>query len=151
MSASDYLPIRDPKNDVIKSGTTKIASLSAIVAGLAGIDVAFNNSLIKIFGGNPSNGVKTTILVALIGAWALIAVADLLSRAITTAASQPKFAVAPPGLKVRRPDQEGTTAEQHWLVAAAEFDPTTPEAVKLLVLKAGEQPVRIDASTTKGD
>jgi hypothetical protein len=144
-------PIRDPEKDVIEAGATRITTLSAVVGGLAGIDVAFNHSLVKIFGGTPSNGVKTTILVALIAAWALIAVADLLARAIATAASQPRLAIPPAGTRVRRPDLEGETAEKQWLVAATEFDPNKPDATRLLVLKAGEQPVWVDASTVKGE
>jgi hypothetical protein len=149
--AIDPAPIRDPANDVIKAGTTKIASLSAIVGGLAGIDVAFSDNLVKIFGDTPPTaGIKATVLVALIGAWALIAASDLFSRAIATAASQPKLAIAPAGMEVRRADQEGSAAEKGWIVAAAEFDPTKPESAKLLVVKSGEQPTWVDASTVKG-
>jgi len=59
--AIDFAPIRDPEKDVIEAGASRITTLSAIVGGLAGIDVAFNDSLVKIFGGTPSNGIKTTI------------------------------------------------------------------------------------------
>ena len=149
--AIDFAPIRDPEKDVIEAGASRITTLSAIVGGLAGIDVAFNDSLVKIFGGTPSNGIKTTILVSLIAAWALIAVADLIARAIATAASQPKLAIPPAGIKVKRPDQSGDEAEVKWLVAAAEFNPNKPDAMKLLVLKAGEKPVWVDASTVEGE
>lgn len=150
--AIDPAPIRDPANDVIKAGTTKIASLSAIVGGLAGLDVAFSDDLVNIFGDTPPTaGIKATILVALIAAWALIAAADLITRGIATAASQAKLAIAPAGMEVRRTDQEGTTAERHWIVVAAEFDPTKPESAKLLVVKSGEQPAWVDASTVTGD
>jgi uncharacterized membrane protein YeaQ/YmgE (transglycosylase-associated protein family) len=152
MAISDYLPIRDPEEDVIKSGATKITSLSAVVAGLAAIGVTFSDNLIEIFGETPpSAGNKTAILIALVGAWALIAIAVLFSRAIVTAASQPKLATAPAGMKVRRPDQEGSEAEKGWIVAAADFDPTKPEATRLLVLKSGQAPVWVAASTVKGE
>ena len=149
--AIDFAPIRDPEKDVIEAGASRITTLSAIVGGLAGIDIAFNDSLVKIFGGTPSNGIKTTILVSLIAAWALIAVADLIARAIATAASQPKLAIPPAGIKVKRSDQSGDEAEEKWLVAAAEFNPNKPDAMKLLVLKAGETPVWVDASTVEGE
>lgn len=44
-----------------------------------------------------------------------------------------------------------TLSAKHWLVAAAEFNPNKPDAMRLLVLKAGEQPVWVDASTVKGE
>jgi hypothetical protein len=150
--AINFAPIRDPEKDVIEAGASRITTLSAIVGGLAGIDVVFNDSLVKIFGDNPpSNGVKTTILVSLIAAWALIAVADLIARAVVTAASQPRLAIPPAGIKVRRQDQAGDKAEKDWLVAGAEFDPTKPDATRLLVVKAEEQPAWVDASTVKGE
>lgn len=145
-------PIRERNDDVIKAGTTRIASLSAIVAGLAAIDVTFSDNLVEIFGDTPPTaGIKTTILVALIAAWAVIAVADLFSRAITTAASSPKLVTTPGGIEVRRADQQGTSAERGWIVVAAEAKPAKPEATKLLVVKSGQKPEWVDASTVKGD
>lgn len=152
MAAKDYLPIRDPANDVIKGGATRVASLSAIVGGLAALDVTFSDKLVEIFGTTaPTAEIKATILVALIAAWALIAVADLFTRAIATAAAQPQLTLAPAGMKVRRSDQEGTGAERNWIVAAIERDPAKPESAMLLVLKSGEKPTWIGASTVKGD
>jgi len=52
---------------------------------------------------------------------------------------------------VKRPDQSGDEAEEKWLVAATEFNPNKPDAMKLLVLKAGEKPVWVDASTVEGE
>jgi hypothetical protein len=107
---------------------------------------AFNENVVKIFGDHVSDGIKASILIAIIAAWAVIAVADLLARAITTSArlrSAPAAGMpAPSGMQVKL--TEGVDSEG-WLVAAIRgTDGADDGALQLLVVKAGEKPKWID-------
>jgi hypothetical protein len=135
-------PIRDPKADVVKSGAFRLTWVSGALAGISALIVAFNKGFTEIFGDTAGAGIKASVLIAIIAAWAVIAVADLLARAITTSAklrSAPAAGMpAPDGMQVKLTD--GVDSEG-WLVAAVRgTDGVADGALELLVVKAGEKP-----------
>ena len=134
-------PIRDAKEDVVKAGAFRLTWISGTIAGIGVVVTAFNDNIVKIFGDHVSDGTKASVLIALIAAWSVIAVADLLARAITTSArlrSAPATEVpAPSGMQVKL--TEGVDSSG-WLVAAVRSANGSSEDGQLLVVKAGEKP-----------
>ncbi len=135
-------PIRDPNEDIVKAGAFRLTWISGAVGGIAGLVTVFNEQFIHIFGEHASDGVKASVLIAVIAAWALIAVADLLSRSITTAAKlrrdPPAPIVAPKGMRVKVTEGEDTTG---WsVVAIRDADGTETDALNFLIIKAGQAP-----------
>jgi hypothetical protein len=131
-------PIRDPKADVVKAGAFRLTWVSGAIGGIGTIIIAFNKGFTEIFGDSAGPGIKASVLIAIVAAWALIAVADLLARAITTAArlrSAPAAGIpAPDGMRVKLID--GVDSEG-WMAAAVR---SVDGALELLVVKAGEKP-----------
>jgi hypothetical protein len=135
--------------DAIKARTLNLTLGSGFAAFLAGGVTVFNDSFKAIFGDKLSAGqlasTKATILVAVIAAFAAIAVADLIARAWATAAKERResldeafaIATAPSGLKAtktRGRDVAGFT------VAAVRFKRADPDAVEYLLVKSGVAP-----------
>jgi hypothetical protein len=134
--------IRDSKEDVVKSGAFRLTWISGTIGAIGVIVTAFNDNIVKIFGDHVSDGIKASVLIALIAAWAAIAIADLLARAITTSArlrSIPAAGMpAPNGMQVKLTD--GVDSEG-WLVAAVRgTNGGAGEGLQFLVVKAGEKP-----------
>jgi hypothetical protein len=136
-----FSPMRDEQEDVVKSGALRLTWVSGAIGGIAAIVTAFNEHIFQIFGDDVSDGTKASVLIAIIAAWAAIAVADLLSRAITTAARlkrAPSAITAPEGMKVKLtkgPDAPG------WMVAAIRrCDEGTGAASEFLVVNSKEAP-----------
>lgn len=125
-------PFRDEKEDVIKSGALGVTWISATIGGIAAILTVFNEQLINLFGDDLADNLKAGILVAVILAWALIAVADVMARAKVTAASlRAEVATAPEGMKVKLIEADGVN--DGWSVSAI-------RGTELLVAKAGQKP-----------
>lgn len=137
------------ESDAIKARTLNLTLGSGFAAFIASGVTVFNGSFKAIFGKNLSANqlahTKTTVLVAVIAAFALIAAADLIARAWATASSEPNKAIAehyvvaaaPSGLratKIRDEDESGFT------VAAVRFKPADPDAVEYLLVKSGSAP-----------
>lgn len=72
----------------IKSPATNLTLGSGFAAVIASAIVLFNKSFESIFGDDASKTIKASVLIAVIAAWALVAVADLISRAIAKAATE---------------------------------------------------------------
>jgi hypothetical protein len=135
-------PIRDPKADVVKSGAFRLTWVSGAIGGIGALIIAFNKGFTEIFGDEAGAGIKASVLIAIIAAWAVIAVADLLARAITTSArlrSAPAAGTpAPDGMQVTLTDGVDSPG---WLVAAVRgTDGAADGDLELLVVKAGEKP-----------
>jgi len=149
-------PMRDPRQDVVRSGAMRLTWISGGLAGLATLVTAFNNNIIKIFGDRLDDGIKASVLITIIAAWALIAVADLFSRAIVTSARlrrPPTDAIAAPnGLRVTLTDGTDSVG---WTVAAvrkAEAKAAGADGgaeaggLEFLVMKVGNPPKWVDQS-----
>ena len=142
--------IRNSNEDVVKSGALRLTWVSGAIGGIAAIVTVFNEEFVHLFGEHASDGIKASILIAIIAAWAIIAVADLLGRSITTSArlrlkanellSAPKdeLITAPKGMRVKLTD--GVDSE-HWTVAAIRTSNGGGTAgLEFLVAKAGQEP-----------
>lgn len=140
--------LRDPNEDVIKAGATKLTTYSAIAAALVGLDATVTQ-LSDVIGDDPTPDQKLALIVALLAAWTVIAAVDLIARAIVTRAKLPRFSTPPEGMKVSRPDLDGDAADG-WVVASIEADPQKPEEGRLLVIKDGFKPAWVAASGVKG-
>jgi hypothetical protein len=135
-------PFTSSSSDVIKARTLNLTLFSGLAAGIATAITVFNKSFTAIFGdklhGVDLANAKLTLVVAVIAAFALISVADLIARAWATAAGGSfVIAAAPSGLtatKTEGPDKTGFT------VAAVRFKPAEPDAVEYLLVKTGEAP-----------
>jgi hypothetical protein len=75
------LQLRDPAADEIKPGTLRITWISGIVAALAAAGSTWASAWEAIYGQDPSNAVKTAVLIAVVAAWAVIASVDIAARA----------------------------------------------------------------------
>lgn len=135
-------PSSEPSTEVIEGGALRLTWISGAVAGVAALITVFDNSVTTMFGSDVSDGVRASVLIAIIAAWALIAVADLLARAIATAgslrgpAAAPQLITLPGALKLKLTegvDQGG------WLGGALKVEKPGEEA-QLLVVKAGQPP-----------
>lgn len=136
-----FSPVRDEQEDVIKSGALRVTWISGTIGGIGAILTVFNEEFIHVFGEHASDGIKASVLIAIIAAWAAIAVADIISRSITTSAGlkTPSEAIAAPkGLKVTLTDGQDSDG---WSVAAIKgSNGNGGEAAEFLVVKAGQQP-----------
>ncbi len=74
--------------EAIKSPVTNLTLGTAGAATIATLVAAFNDSFEAIFGTTAGPGIKAAVLIAVIAAWALIAIADIFSRAIAKAATE---------------------------------------------------------------
>jgi hypothetical protein len=74
--------------EAIKSPATTLTLGSAGAATIATLVVAFNDSFREIFGDTAGPNIKAAVLIAVIGAWALVAVADIVGRGIAKAATE---------------------------------------------------------------
>jgi hypothetical protein len=134
-------PLRNPADDGVKAGAFRLTWISAAVGGIGAVVIAFNDSVLKIFGDHVSDGIKASLLITIIGAWALIAVADLFSRAIVTSADQrhahSDAIAAPSDLRV---DLNAGPRSDDWTLAAIRDNNGNGEGTEYLVVKKGEAP-----------
>ena len=134
-----------PKTDAINARALNLTFGSGFAALVASGVTIFNKSVLDLFGKDldPADlaRYKVTLLVAVIGGFALVAVADILARSWVTAAekgaraSNDSYAVlaAPATLKAKK--TEGTDVPG-FTVAAIRFLPTKPDAIEYLLVKA---------------
>ncbi len=76
------------KPESIKAPATNLTLGSAGAATIATLVAAFNESFESIFGNDAGPNIKAAVLIAIIAAWTLIAVADIIGRAIAKAATE---------------------------------------------------------------
>lgn len=136
------MPFTASPSDAIKARTLNLTLFSGLAAGIATAITVFNKSFTAIFGdklhGTDLANAKLTLLVAVIAAFALISVADLIARAwATSTGGNFVIAPAPSGLTATKTvggDKPGFT------VAAVRLKPAEPDAVEYLLVKSGEAP-----------
>jgi hypothetical protein len=127
-------------SSAIHAGATNLTIGSGIVAFLAILGTVINPVFKEVFPKGASDGVKATIIVAVIAAWAVVALGDLFARAITKAASEHgQWVVAPVKDGVTATVTTGTDTPG-WIVAATRFPLSDTSAVEYLVVKAGSSP-----------
>lgn len=120
------------KPEAIKSPATNLTLGTAGAATIATLVAAFNDSFDAIFGDTAGPSIKAAVLIAVIAAWAFVAVADMLSRAIAKAATE--------------------TARGAELAARASSDLVLmPTAVSATRLKGPDEPGFLAAALRSGD
>lgn len=125
-------PLRDKNEDIVKSGALGVTWISGTLGGITAILALFNEELINLFGDNLADNLKAGILVAVIFAWTLIAVADVMARANVTAARLSAGVItAPKGMKVKVNGADGTDAG--WSVSAI-------RGTEFLIAKSDKKP-----------
>jgi hypothetical protein len=129
-------PIRDAEADLVKAGAFRVTIGTQVGAAITALVTAIN----PIFGDEFRPGLKTAIIVAAIGAFAIATAADIYGRTRVTCCAQNPVALATKSWKVKYTPAAGA-AESGWTVVALrrkEGEPSTPE---FLVVKAGEASV----------
>jgi hypothetical protein len=135
-------PFTASSSDAIKARTLNLTLFSGLAAGIATAITVFNKSFTAIFGdklhGVDLANAKLTLVVAVIAAFAVISVADLIARAwATSAGGSFVIASAPSGLTATKTESLDKTG---FTVAAVRFKPAEPDAVEYLLVKTGEAP-----------
>ncbi|HEX8103205.1 MAG TPA: hypothetical protein VF533_11370 [Solirubrobacteraceae bacterium] len=137
------------ESDAIDARTLNLTLGSGFAAFIATAVVVFNKSFKAIFGEDLGPEAlathKVAVLVAVIAAFAAIAVADMLSRAWATASKANStalgnnfvIAAAPSRLKAMKTTG---TDEDGFMVAAIRFKPSAPDDVEYLLIKAERPP-----------
>ncbi len=124
--------------DVIKAGELRLTKASAIGAALVALAAAIEPVFEAILGGDPEPGHKVAIFVAAIGAWALVASADMISRSHATAHTQPQVAPIQQALTVTYTKGHDETG---YAVVAVRTVSEDPAGAQFLIVKAGKPPV----------
>jgi L-asparagine transporter-like permease len=116
--------------NAIKSDSLALTRYSGVAAALIALVTAIRPIFKVVFRGDVSNAVRASIVIAAIAAWSLIAVADMIARAIAERGRQRGLAKTLVG------DDVGG-----WTIAALAVDPSNPVSTsKFLLLKSGEKP-----------
>jgi hypothetical protein len=74
--------------EAIKSPATTLTLGSAGAATIATLVTVFNESFDSIFGEGAGANIKAAVLIAIIAAWAIVAAADIVGRAVAKAATE---------------------------------------------------------------
>jgi hypothetical protein len=118
-----------------EGGALNLTRFAGIGAALVAVLTTVNGSWKAIFGGSAPNWAKPAVLMVVIGAWALIAVADILGRGYA-AARRYKFMALPrtiPATDVRGKDEDCE-------IIGVRVDPDDEEQLGYLVVKASKTP-----------
>jgi hypothetical protein len=138
----DLSPLRDPSKDVIESGALRLTWGSGVGAVIVGLGTAIDPVFDTVVGEDASPAVRGSILIAAIAAWAIIATGDLLARSYATAHAKK------PGLSAtltRGVDETG------FLAVDFRSLPSDPDAVEVLLVKAGKRPEWVSSDEVRFD
>lgn len=128
--ALNPLPLKDPEG-----GALSLTRVSGIGAAIVALLTTVNGSWNTIFGADTPTWAKPVFLMVVVGAWAAIAVADILSRGYV--AGQKAAAVG--GLQVipmpRMDAVDTRKRDQECVVAAARLDPAQRDDPAFLVIR----------------
>jgi hypothetical protein len=132
-------PFAASESDAIEARTLNLTLFSGLAAAIASAIVAFNESFEAIFGDDLTGAelahTKLVLLVAVIAAFALIAVADMLARAWASSAKGGVIVTpVPGGPSAKTVDGDGFT------IAAMRVKPDAPDEVEYLLVKADAEP-----------
>lgn len=134
-------PFGASKSDAVKGRTLNLTIFSGIAAVIAAVITSFNDSFKEIFGEVNADftaadlaHTKLVLLIAIIAAFSLIVVADMLARAWASSAN--KLIVTPvPGAPAAK-----TVDGDDFTLAAMRVKPGAPDDVEYLLVKAGSEP-----------
>jgi hypothetical protein len=131
--------------DVITGGTLNLTKTSTYIAAISAILVGSEDAFKSAFPDSlhPTAGVKAAVLIAIIGAWALIVVSDILSRGYAHGRAT-SVLTAPAGLSATTTDGEDVAG---WTVAA--IRPAADGEPSFLIVKAGQAPKWVAGSKLK--
>jgi hypothetical protein len=120
---------------VIASPALRLTTFSAVAAlVVAGGSLFTDKWFDQLLGDNASASTRASVFIAVVGAWALIAVADVLARGYATAHGS-RIVTAPAGLPMAT--RTKGTAVSGFTVAAIRVD---GDGDSYLLVKAGQQP-----------
>jgi hypothetical protein len=123
--ALNPLPLQDNEG-----GALNLTRVTGLGAALVTVLTAFNGAWETIFGANTPNWAKPVVIMSVIGAFAVVAAADILGRG---------FAAGQRGALIPMPD--GLTAayrpgtDQKVAIAAVRFQRTEDDAGEFLIVK----------------
>ena len=136
-------PFGASESDAIKGRTLNLTIFSGIAAAAAAAAAVFNEIFTAIFGENldatQTVETKLTLAVAIIAAFALIVIADMLARAWASSSSRLIVTPVPGAPKAKTLAGEGS-------VAAMRVKTGAPDEVEYLFVKSGSEPTWESAS-----
>jgi hypothetical protein len=124
--------LRNKDDDLVKAGAFRITIGTQVASAIAALVTGIN----PILGDTFRPGLKTAIIIAAIGAFAIASAADIYGRARVTCCTQARMALAPKGWKVKYTPEKGAD-EQGWVVVALRPKKGAPSTPEFLVVKAG--------------
>lgn len=141
-------PFSASESDAIKARTLNLTLFSGLAAAIASAIVVFNESFKAIFGddltGPELAHTKLVLLIAVIAAFAVIAVADMLARAWASSANGKLIVTPVPGNpSAKTVDGDGFT------IAAMRVQSGAPDDVEYLMVKAGSEPTWVAAAKVR--
>jgi hypothetical protein len=141
-------PFAASESDAIKGRTLNLTLFSGLSAAIATAIVVFNESFEAIFGDNLTGAelahTKLTLVIAIIAAFTLIAVADMLARAWASSANGRLIVTPVPGSpSAKTVDGDGFT------IAAMRVKSDSPDEVEYLLAKAGAEPIWVPAAKVR--
>ena len=134
--------LRNEGTDVIQSRSMRLTLGSAVGASIVALAAAIEPVFEAVFGGKATPGIRAAVLIAVIAAWTLVAVADLLARGYATAHTRL------PGLKATI---ARATEESGFFAVDFRPAPNDPGKVEMLLVKPGRKPEWIPASDIRID
>ncbi len=132
------MTLKASPSDAIKGRTLNLTLYSGLGAAITAAITVFNDSFKAIFpdlSGSELADAKLTLLIAVIAAFTLIAVADLLARAWATTANGRLIVTPMPGTPTAK-----TVDGEKFKIAAMRVKAGAPDGVEYLMVEAGREP-----------
>lgn len=124
----------------ISSGALNLTLGSGVAAAVLTLLEVFSPAFVeRVLGPNPSAGARGSLFIAVVAAWAIVAVSDIAGRAYAHAHDHPLIAAAPEAFEVSRPSLPKAD-EEGWSVLAIRMEPDSPNVASYLVAKKGNAP-----------
>lgn len=131
-------------SSAIEAPATNLTMGSGILALLAVVGTAVTPVFDTVFPAGASSGIRAAVLIAIFAAWAVVAAADLITRAIVkVATSQTQWVISPVDLATTVKRLEGAD-DPGWTVAAVRFQLSSPDKTSYLLVKAGKTPAWVE-------
>lgn len=143
-------PFAASEGDAIKGGALNLTLFSGLSAAIATAIVVFNESFEAIFGDGLTGAelahTKLTLVIAIIAAFSLIAVGDMLARAWASSVNGKLIVTpVPGGPSAKTVDGDGFT------IAAMRVKADAPDEVEYLLAKEDAEPIWVAAAKVRLD